>query len=221
MKLLFLLFVSITITIAVFIFSSKLFGNKKNKSFHWKPVSISAFVLLFLLSFIAFGVYSSSHQPDIQCKPNFTTISTLPIVNTANDYLKQGDFYYDQGNCTQAIVAYTKAIQLNSLFAQAYNNRAYVNMRLRNYEDALADLNKALQINPNYVNALMNRGDIHNYYYHIDRKAAIADYKRVITIGITKDASKSVCGHLFLAKHNGWTLRAYIDFFSGAWQNCN
>jgi tetratricopeptide (TPR) repeat protein len=75
---------------------------------------------------------------------------------------------------------------------------------MHNYADALPDLNKAISLNSNYINALMNRGDIHNYYYAIDRKAAIADYEKVISLGGTKGTS--VCGHLYLAQHNGWNL---------------
>ena len=70
-------------------------------------------------------------------------------------------------------------------------------MRLRNYSAALPDLNKALVLNPNYIQALMNRGDIHNYYYAIDRRSAIADYEKVIALGGTRGTS--VCGHLFMA----------------------
>ena len=46
----------------------------------------------------------------------------------------------------------------------------------KEYAPALADLDRAIQIRPNYVNALMNRGDIYSYYYSIDYGRAVADY---------------------------------------------
>ncbi len=222
MKLLFLLFVTVIIAIAVYALTSKWFGNtKKNKKNHWKPLGISTMVVFILLGLIAFGVYSTNHQPDIQCSSSHTAISNPPSsLKTATDYLAQGDYDYDTGNCPQAVANYTKAITLNPNYAKAYNNRAYTNMRLRNYKDALPDLDKAIQLNPNYIQALMNRGDIHNYYYQIDRQAAIADYKKVISLS-PSGGNSSVCGHLFLAKHNGWNLGTYLDFFRGAVSSCS
>lgn len=86
---------------------------------------------------------------------------------------------YDIGNCQEAVSDYTKAIVINPNYVQAYNNRAYTSMRMRKYENVLRDLDKTIQIKPNYIQALMNRGDIHNYYYQIDRQAAISDYKEL------------------------------------------
>jgi len=54
----------------------------------------------------------------------------------------------------------------------------------------------------------MNRGDIHNYYL-VDKQSAIADYEKIIALHKTQGTS--VCGHLFLAKHNGWNLGTFLD----------
>jgi len=126
------------------------------------------------------------------------------------DYFEQGNYDYDTGNCEKAIVAYTKSIELNPEYSQAYNNRAYTYMRMREYKPALADLEKALKLKPDYIQALMNRADIHNYYYDINRQSAIVDYKKARSLGATQKET-SVCGHLFLAEHNGWSLGAFID----------
>jgi tetratricopeptide (TPR) repeat protein len=223
MKLLFLLLVTAIIGFGVYIVTSKWFrGNKKKKSSDWKPLGISLAVVLLLLSLIGYGIYLSDHQPDLQCGVSHPATSKPPTnLTTAMDYFARGNYAYDIGDCQQAIAAYTKAISLNPSYAQAYNNRAYTNMRMRNYKDALPDLDKAIQQNPNYIQALMNRGDIHNYYYQINRQAAIADYKRVIDLTDSSMRQQtSVCGHLFLAKHNGWTLGAFIGYFTGEWASC-
>jgi len=205
--------------IAYFI-SSKLTHGKKSKKYNWKPLSISAAVVVVLLALYAFVLYKAATQPDIQCGTMHTATSTPPsALQTATDYFSQGDYDYDSGNCQQALLDYTKAITLNPNYPQAYNNRAYTNMRMRNYSAALPDLNKALELKPDYIQALMNRGDIHNYYYQIDRQSAITDYKKAISLGANQEQT-SVCGHLFLAKHNGWTLGAYIGYFTGEWASC-
>ncbi len=205
----------------VYIFSSKKFFNKKQKKLSRKPLIIASAVVLILLGILACGLYTSATAPDTQCTQIHNTNPVPSLVPTANGYFKLGDFYYERGDCIKAIAEYSKAIQLNPAFAQAYNNRAYTNMRMQNYKDALPDLNKAIQLNPNYVNALMNRGDIHNYYYEINRQAAIADYKRVIVL--TDDNARqqtSVCGHLLLAEHNGWHVGTFIGLFGELFGSC-
>lgn len=96
--------------------------------------------------------------------------------------------------------------ELNPDFAEAYNNRAYTYMTMENYALALPDLDQALRLRPDYVNALMNRGDIHNYYYDIDFELAVADYDRVLAIDPDAPRHTSVCGHRMLALNHGWNL---------------
>ena len=176
--------------------------TKKNKRI---ATVLTTTITVLLLLFLAFVMYRDTTLKDVQCSTSHTTTNTPPAsLKTAMDFFLQGDYDYDTGNCTKAIAGYTKSIELNSKYPQAYNNRAYTYMRLRDYKSALPDLDKALALNPNYIQALMNRGDIHNYYYAIDRQSAIADYEKVIALGGTNGTS--VCGHLFLAEHDGWNL---------------
>ncbi len=93
-------------------------------------------------------------------------------------------------------------------------------MKVRDYKTALPDLNKAIALNPNYDQVLMNRGDIHNYYYAIDRQAAIVDYKKVISLTGSNGGPTNVCGHLFLAKYNGWNLTTLLGLFNGEFMMC-
>lgn len=219
MKLLFLLFVTAGIGAVVYVISSKVTQSKKSKKYNWSPLAASLTVVFILLGLITFGIYMSSRQPDMQCGKSHETEVLPPIHPTAwYDYFQFGNYDYDTGNCVKAITDYTKAINLNPAYPQAYNNRAYTYMRLRMYPEALKDLDKALSLNPSYIQALMNRADIHNYYYEIDRQKAIADYRKAISLGA--DDSTSVCGHLFLAEHNGWTPGAYVDFFLGKFRSC-
>ena len=131
-----------------------------------------------------------------------TTAPPAQLVSAA-DFFAQGDYVYDEGNCAAAIADYTRAIELDPQMAEAYNNRAYTNMALQNYAAALPDLDQAIALRPNYVNALMSRGDIYNYYYDINYDKAIADYDRVLALD---HEHTSVCGHRLLAQHHGWDL---------------
>ena len=179
--------------------------KQRQKKTSRKIIGISVFVALALLGFLAFAMYQSAIAPDTQCSNNHVTTTRPPeILITAQDYFNFGNYDYDIGNCPLAIIQYSKAISIDSTYVQAYNNRAYTYMRMRQYDKALSDLNTAIVLKPEYIQALMNRGDIHNYYYNIDRSDAMIDYQKVISLGGEKNTS--VCGHLFLARHNGWNI---------------
>lgn len=166
------------------------------------------FMLVFILIIpilTAVSVLFFTAQTDSYCVSRHTPTTQKPTqLITPQDYFTQGDFEYETGNCQNAIDKYNQAIIMNPQYAEAYNNRAYTYMRLKNYPAALSDLDNAINIRPDYVHALMNRGDIYNYYYAINRKQAVADYNRVIALDGTKDMT--VCGHRLLAKTGGWNL---------------
>jgi len=211
----FLLFLTVIIGAVVYFYTSQ--KTTHTKRYNWKPAGITALVVLILLGLIASGMYRSATAPDTQCSTVHATTSYPPsTLTSAMDYFLLGNYDYDTGNCQKAIVDYTTSIQLDPSYPQAYNNRAYTYMRMRSYKDALPDLDKTLTLNPNYIQALMNRGDIHNYYI-VDRQAAISDYDKVISLGGGRETS--VCGHLFLARHNGWNLGTIFGIpgqFSGS-----
>ncbi|MGB8647076.1 MAG: tetratricopeptide repeat protein [Anaerolineae bacterium] len=169
--------------------------------------------------FVAYNV----NQPVVSCasaprKP--FSIAPTALV-TAEDYFAEGDYDYDQGDCDTALDNYTRAIELNPNLAEAYNNRAYVEMVKKDYAAALPDLDRAIQLRPNYVNALMNRGDIYNYYYAIDYTRAVADYDRVLQIDSGAANHTSVCGHRLLATQHGWNLSVLGELAtSGARAGC-
>ena len=197
-----------------------LFKNKKQKAGPAKIIwLIICLFIVFLFAFLGYKFIKSINPPDTQCTTRHLAKSPPPkSLLTAKDYFDLGNYDYDIGSCKQAVVDYAKSIKLNSNYPQAYNNRAYTYMRMQNYKDALVDLNKALALNPNYIQALMNRGDIHNYYL-IDRKSAVVDYEKVISLGAVRGTS--VCGHLFLAKHNGWNFGTVLDFPNVILRSCN
>jgi tetratricopeptide (TPR) repeat protein len=89
-------------------------------------------------------------------------------------------------------------------------------MAQHNYAAALADLDHALELRPNYVNALMNRSDIRNFYYAIDYQQAVADYDRVLQLD---PSHTSVSGHRLLALHHGWDIGVFTTvYLQGATQ---
>ena len=203
MKLLILIFFEIIL----FFILKQVFKKKKLKKFQ-KFLTLGL-ILLIPLTFGAIALHDA-FQPDKQCLSIHRTESTPPsALKTPENYLHQGDYDYERGDCGKAILDYSKAIQLNSNYAEAYNNRAYTYMRMRAYALALPDLDKALELRPNYIHALMNRGDIHNFYYDINKEKAIKDYDKAIALGATQQGT-SVCGHKYIAKH-GWRIGMFLE----------
>jgi len=178
-----------------------------------KTIIFSCILIVCLLIFLLIlKVYGALQGSDLQCSStHFTTSSAPKDPKSAEEFFALGNYDYDIGKCQDAVVAYTKALQLDPQFTQVYNNRAYTQMRLRNYTDAMNDLNKVLSIRPNYTLALINRGDLYNYYGPIiDRKKAIDDYQKAISLGAVHDTS--VCGHLAMAQTNNLVPLAILKF---------
>ncbi|MFQ5996000.1 MAG: tetratricopeptide repeat protein [Dehalococcoidales bacterium] len=82
----------------------------------------------------------------------------LPVTDTAVAANNQGFIYNNEGEHQKAIVAFTKAIELDPGFAVAYSNRGWAYIELEQYEQAIADCNKAIELDPNFAIAYSNRG---------------------------------------------------------------
>ncbi len=172
-----------------------------------KWVLAAGVVAIALCLVVVFYAIQSLTRPVVSCAPAVEPIARMPAqLVSAQDFFALGDYAYEQGDCANAIAAYSRAIELNPAYAEAYNNRAYTYMVIQDYAHALTDLDRAIQLRPNYVNALMNRGDLYNYYYAIDYDRAMADYDRVLALGPEAFAHTSLCGHRLLAYYHGWNL---------------
>ncbi|KAF5433807.1 Tetratricopeptide (TPR) repeat containing protein [Candidatus Methanophagaceae archaeon] len=85
-----------------------------------------------------------------------------------------------KGNKETAIEYYTKALELNPEYPDAYYNRGATYYNLKDYEKAISDYNKALELNQEYVDAYNNRGlaygDLKDY------GKAISDFNKAIEL---------------------------------------
>ena len=79
--------------------------------------------------------------------------------------------------------AYTRAIELNPTFAEAYNNRGGVKKALNRYDEAIADYDRAIELDPAMAKAYYNRGSVKKALNRHDE--AIADYSRAIELNPT------------------------------------
>lgn len=65
--------------------------------------------------------------------------------------------YYKKGEYDNAIFYYTKAIEIDPQYFEAYINRANIYASKKNYEQAISDYNKAIEINQNYTITYYNK----------------------------------------------------------------
>ena len=121
---------------------------------------------------LAFEYYNRA----IELNPN------LADAYIGRSVLYAGDTPY--GNSTKAWQNCERALQLNPNSARAYRWRAYLNY-YGNFDDtnklnrALADVNKAIELDPNYLDAYEVRADIYSRLKNYEK--AIEDYVYILT----------------------------------------
>lgn len=94
----------------------------------------------------------------------------------------QANTLYSLGENETAIEKFNQLISLNDNDEESYVYRAILNKRLRNYDSVLVDLEKAIEINPDYDFAYEARADFLTYSLGDNFSQAIDDYTKVITL---------------------------------------
>jgi signal transduction histidine kinase len=101
-------------------------------------------------------------------------------LKSAEEYLKRGVLYFDNGKYELALNDYNEAIKLKPDYAPAYNNRGNLYRKQQEYELALNDLNRAIVLRPDLAQPYLNRG--HIYYEKRKYGLAAKDYEKVIDL---------------------------------------
>lgn len=121
-------------------------------------------------------VLQGSQTPTLVEKP------PLPAMNskTKEQWVREGRKYGKAKSYNEAVVAYTKAIELAPVYALAYNGRGAAYHNLKQYREAVRDYSKAIELAPAYALAYHNRGLA---YYSLERyENAMRDYNKAIEL---------------------------------------
>ena len=105
-----------------------------------------------------------------------------------NSHTQQNQYYWfyrgykavENNNYQEAVTNYTKAIQIDSTFSEAYRYRGIANCYLKNYNAALADFDSAIKLDPEDAAAYNSRGSVYEELNIL--KVAIQDYAKAVEI---------------------------------------
>ncbi|GFZ17319.1 tetratricopeptide repeat (TPR)-like superfamily protein [Actinidia rufa] len=113
--------------------------------------------------------------------------STEKALEEANDAKLEGNRLFGAAQYEEALSQYGLALQVApdmpssvEIRSMCHANRALCFLKLGKYEDTIKDCTKALELNPNYVKALLRRGEAHEKLEHFEE--AVADLKKVVEL---------------------------------------
>src|SRR5688572_23623176 len=106
--------------------------------------------------------------------------SQSAMPKTAEEFNISGIVALNAGKEDEAIRKFTRAIELNPNFADAYANRCRAYVLIDNPDAALADCDQAIKLNPKLWTSYYNRGLI--FHGRMNFEKAFQDYSTVISL---------------------------------------
>ncbi|CAK7304932.1 tetratricopeptide repeat protein 1 [Vulpes vulpes] len=96
---------------------------------------------------------------------------------------EEGNVQFKKGDYIEAESSYSQALQMcPSCFQKdrsiLFSNRAAARMKQDKKEMAISDCNKAIQLNPNYIRAILRRAELYEKTDKLDE--ALEDYKSIL-----------------------------------------
>jgi tetratricopeptide (TPR) repeat protein len=139
----------------------------------------------------------------------------IASAQEASEWFGKGLNAFHDGRYGEAVVNFTRAIELDSSASPVWYNRGTAYMRMRMFEQAYADLTRCLQLRPSQVtiSARMQRAVVGAELGK--QQDAMRDVSAVIGIDSTFPKARLLRGRLYL--NSGDTLRACKDL-AGALQ---
>lgn len=83
------------------------------------------------------------------------------IAKKSNAFYTRATAYSKLDDYKRAIIDYTKAIELNSLYAEAYNGRGHTYEKQNELSKAIVNYTTAVELIPNYAIAYVNRARVY------------------------------------------------------------
>ncbi len=116
--------------------------------------------------------------------------------------------YDQQGDLSDALINFNKAIAIRPFYEHAYNGRGNVYSEQGNSPQALSDYNRAIAIKPDYADAYYNRGIF--YEKHGELTQALSDYNKAIALNPDYPEAYFNRGNIYKEENN--FIRALSDY---------
>jgi len=92
----------------------------------------------------------------------------------------RGLIFSTQGKLPQAIADFTKAIEINPTYTNAYINRGFMYNKQGDFNLAILDYSRAIEINPRLPEALIDRGNV--FLKLGNTQQALSDFQNAVTL---------------------------------------
>lgn len=115
-------------------------------------------------------------------------------------YNRRGLVYEELGDYEKALADYTQALTLSPKWSIPYNNRGYVNMRLKKWSQAKQDLETAINLDSSAPTPYVNLAGTY-WSWKKDRKHAYQNLDKAVRRGFKDFAS------LYDEKQKGWMFK--------------
>lgn len=126
-------------------------------------------------------------------------LTSLSYSQTAEEYFQRGVSKVNLENYQGAIADYSKAIEINPKFSDAYYNRGYLKNNLEeDYEAAITDYTMAITLSPNDSDPYCARGDTKYNLGQTD--SACLDWQKSEELG-NADATERIKNIVINANH--------------------
>lgn len=122
---------------------------------------------------------------------------------------EQAQSLYDSGDFGNLIEVCDAIIQLDPNNDVAYNVRGIAHRKLKQYEQAVKDYNKAIQLNPNLSDAYNNRGAL--YKELKDYESAVEDLLQAIDLNSNNYAAYANLGEICYELEEHETAILYLN----------
>ena len=127
-----------------------------------------------------FGASSPVWQQILPFFSRIPSSETDAEPETAGQHYGRGLKLQNRGNFEQALVAQTRAIELNPRHNLAYNARGRIRRSLGDMNGALADFDRAIELDPKHGHTYNNRGNAR--LANGDPNGALEDFNRAIEL---------------------------------------
>jgi tetratricopeptide (TPR) repeat protein len=138
-----------------------------------------------------------THQRNKVWKDDYTLLQDIisKSPNKARPHVNLGSLYMDRAQWDKALPYFSKAIEINPGFFDAYNNRAAAWFNMQQWINSIADYSKAIEIKPESAKPYYNRAIAYNNLGQVDK--ALADFNRSIELDAQNAPAYGKRGLLF------------------------